>query len=211
MEISGIRLRVVGIEHVAIVVRGCRDQLCKAKVALNNQAGLNPFVSSDFFVELNRLQVANAGVIVVVAIRLYVLIVDCAGHSPVVINEPADGGSSARPVSLVYVIRYCTSVCGSTTQAGQAREAHTRINGCAQHVVDEACISSAKTSKANGHSVAQWYVDHAVDFVARATVAGIGDARANVGVEATGIRFVSDDSYRTTLRGCAVQRRLRPR
>ena len=153
MEVSSIRLRVVHIEHIPVVVGRCRNQICEAKVALNDKAGLDPLVSAGLFVEFDRLEITDARVIVVVTVGFDVLVVNRARYRPVVVHQPTNRCARTHPLDIIDVIGNCRGVGLATAQAGQTREPNARVNSCAQHVVDEAGVSRAETRQADSDVV----------------------------------------------------------
>ena len=68
MEVSSIRLRIVGVEELSVIIRSSRDKLCESQVSLYDQAGLDPLVGPDLLVKFNGLEVPYAGVVIVIAI-----------------------------------------------------------------------------------------------------------------------------------------------
>ena len=153
MEVCRIGLRVIGVECIAVVIGGGRDQLRKAEIAFDHQAGLNPLIGSYFAIELDRLQIADTGVVVVIAIGLKILIVGTGSDGPIVIDQPTDRSSRSHPIGPVDIVCDGAGVGCAATQASQPGEAHSGINSRAQHIVDEARITRAETGQTNSHGV----------------------------------------------------------
>ena len=194
------------IEHVSIVVRGGGYELCKAQIALNHQAGLNPVIGSVFVGKLDGFEITGARIVIVKPFGLEVLHVGRGRDSPIVINKPPDRRSGTSPVDVVYVLLQQGTV---VFLAAKARtEVVIKYRG-AQDIIDEARISGAKTRQANRYVVTQGDVDGTVNVIASATIGGGGYASPDIGTESFGVRLIGDDSNSAALRGRAIQRGLR--
>ena len=140
MKVGCIRLRVIGVEEVAVIVRRGRNELCEPEISFNHQTGLGPLICADFFIELDGFKIAHTGVVVVIAVCFKILVIDCCGGGPVVIDQPPDSGTAPHPFGFVDVVCDSARIRFLTADV-QSREVVRCNNGGTQYAIDVAGIA----------------------------------------------------------------------
>ena len=148
VKVGCIRLRVIGVKEVAVIVRRGRNELREPEIAFNHQAGLGPLICADFFIELDGFKIAHTGVIVVIAVRFKILVINCCGGGPIVIDQPPDSGTASHPFGFVDVV--CDSVrIRPLATAIESRKIVSCAHGGTQYTIDIAGIARTKARQAN--------------------------------------------------------------
>ena len=91
--------------------------MSKAQIAFNDQTGLQPLIGAGFLDKFDGLKVTDAGVVIIEAVRLEILVVCRRSDAPVIVNQPANRRASPEPIHLIDIFANHTAVVFLATQA----------------------------------------------------------------------------------------------
>ena len=182
VKVGCIRLRIIGVEEVAVIVRRGRNELREPEIAFNHQTGLGPLICADFFIELNGFKVTHTGVVVVIAVCFKILVIDCCGGGPVVIDQPPDSGTAPHPFGFVNVVCDSACICFLST-AIESRKIVSRAHCGTQYTIDIAGIARTEARQADSDRIAERDIHGAIHLIACAPARSGGKPATDISGE----------------------------